>query len=40
LWCALKGSGITSDEKSDATKIEGKIDSMVKKSIEKYPPKK
>ena len=32
--------GIASEEKSDGTKIEGKLDDMVKKSIEKYPPKK
>ena len=25
--------------KSDATKIEGKLDDMVKKSLDKYPPK-
>jgi hypothetical protein len=31
---------IASEEKSDATKIEGKLDDMVKKSMEKYPPKK
>jgi hypothetical protein len=31
---------IASEEKSDPTKIEGKLDDMVKKSIEKYPPKK
>jgi hypothetical protein len=40
LQGALKGRGIASEEKSDAAKIEGKIDSMVKKSIEKYPQKK
>jgi len=32
--------GISSEEKSDAAKISGKLDDMVKKSIEKYPPKK
>ena len=32
--------GIASEEKSDATKIEGKLDNMVKKALEKYPPKK
>ena len=37
---SLVWRGIASEEKSDAAKIEGKIDSMVKKSIEKYPPKK
>jgi len=31
---------IAAEEKSDATKIQGKLDDMVKKSIEKYPPKK
>ena len=31
---------IASEEKSDPTKIEGKLDDMVKKSVEKYPPKK
>lgn len=31
---------IAAEEKSDATKIQGKLDSMVKKSIDKYPPKK
>jgi len=30
---------ITSQEKSDASKIEGKLDDMVKKACEKYPPK-
>jgi hypothetical protein len=30
---------LASEEKSDATKIEGKLDDMVKKSLEKYPPK-
>jgi len=34
-WC-----GIAGEKKSDAAKIEGKIDDTVKKSIEKYPPKK
>lgn len=31
--------GIASEEKSDGTKIEGKLDDMVRKAIEKYPPK-
>ena len=31
---------IASEEKSDATKIAGKLDDMVKKSCDKYPPKK
>jgi hypothetical protein len=30
---------IASVEKGDATKIEPKLDDMVKKSFEKYPPK-
>ena len=30
---------IASVEKKDANKIEGKLDDMVKKSLEKYPPK-
>ena len=37
---SLVWRGIASEEKNDATKIEGKLDDMVKKSIEKYPPKK
>jgi len=36
---SLVWRGIASVEKSDATKIEGKLDDMVKKTIEKYPPK-
>ena len=31
--------GIASEDKSDPTKIEGKLDDMVKKPLEKYPPK-
>jgi hypothetical protein len=31
---------VANEEKSDPNKIEGKLDDMVKKSIEKYPPKK
>lgn len=31
--------GIASEEKSDAAKIQGKLDNMVKKALEKYPPK-
>ena len=31
--------GIASEEKSDAAKIQGRLDNMVKKSLEKYPPK-
>ena len=30
---------IASEEKSDATKIAGKLDDMVRKALEKYPPK-
>lgn len=36
---SLVWRAIASVEKSDANKIEGKLDDMVKKSIEKYPPK-
>src|SRR5712692_208487 len=36
---SLVWRAIASEEKSDATKIEGKLDDMVKKSIDKYPPK-
>jgi hypothetical protein len=31
--------GMASEEKSDAAKIQGKLDGMVKKALEKYPPK-
>jgi hypothetical protein len=31
---------IAREDKGDASKIEGKLDDMVKKSLEKYPPKK
>lgn len=37
---SLVWRAIASEEKSDAAKIEGKLDDMVKKSFEKYPPKK
>jgi hypothetical protein len=37
---SLVWRAIASEDKSDATKIEGKLDDMVKKSVEKYPPKK
>jgi Domain of unknown function (DUF4136) len=37
---SLVWRGIASQEKSDPAKIAGKIDDMVKKSIDKYPPKK
>jgi len=36
---ALVWRGIASEDKSDASKIEGKLDDMVRKSLEKYPPK-
>ena len=37
---ALVWRAIASVEKSDASKIQGKLNDMVKKSFEKYPPKK
>jgi hypothetical protein len=37
---SLVWRAIASEEKNDATKIQGKLDDMVKKSIEKYPPMK
>jgi hypothetical protein len=37
---SLVWRAIAAEEKSDATKIEGKINDMVKKSIDKYPPKR
>ena len=37
---SLVWRSIAAEEKSDATKIQGKLDDMVKKSMEKYPPKK
>ena len=37
---ALVWRAIASEEKSDASKIEGKLDDMVKKAVDKYPPKK
>jgi hypothetical protein len=37
---SLVWRAIAAEEKSDATKIQGKLDAMVKKSIDKYPPKK
>jgi hypothetical protein len=36
---SLVWRAIASEEKRDAAKIEGKLDDMVRKSIEKYPPK-
>jgi Domain of unknown function (DUF4136) len=35
---SLVWRGIASEEKSDAAKIEGKLNDMVRKAIEKYPP--
>lgn len=37
---ALVWRAIAAEDKSDATKIQGKLNDMVKKSIDKYPPKK
>ena len=37
---SLVWRAIASEEKSDATQIEGKLDDMVRKSIARYPPKK
>jgi hypothetical protein len=36
---SLVWRAIAREDKSDASKIEGKLDDMVKKSLEKYPPK-
>jgi hypothetical protein len=36
---SLVWRGIASEEKNDPAKIEGKLDDMVRKAIEKYPPK-
>jgi hypothetical protein len=36
---ALVWRGIASEDKSEATKLQGKLDDMVKKPLEKYPPK-
>jgi hypothetical protein len=36
---SLVWRGIAIEEKTDATKIESKLDDMVRKSLEKYPPK-
>ena len=36
---SLVWRGIASEEKSEGTKIEGKLDDMVRKAIAKYPPK-
>jgi hypothetical protein len=37
---SLVWRAIATDEKRDATQLEGKLHDMVKKSIEKYPPKR
>jgi hypothetical protein len=37
---SLVWRAIAAEEKSDATKIQGKLNDMVKKSIDKFPPKK
>lgn len=37
---ALVWRAIASEEKSDAAHIEGKLDDMVRKAFDKYPPKK
>jgi hypothetical protein len=37
---SLVWRGIASEEKRDAVKIEGKLDDMVRKALEKYPPKR
>lgn len=37
---AMVWRSIASVEKSDAFKVEGKIDDMVRKSLKKYPPKR
>jgi hypothetical protein len=36
---SLVWRGIASEEKSDPAQIQKKLDGMVKKAIEKYPPK-
>ncbi len=36
---SLVWRGIASEEKSDGSKIEGKLDDMVRKALERYPPK-
>ena len=36
---SLVWRAIAREEKSDAAKVEGKLDDMVKKSFDKYPPK-
>jgi hypothetical protein len=36
---SLVWRAIAREDKSNAAKLEGKLDDMVKKSIDKYPPK-
>jgi hypothetical protein len=36
---SLVWRAIAREDKSDANKLEGKLDDMVRKSVEKYPPK-
>lgn len=36
---SLVWRGIASEEKNDASKLQGKLDDMVRKTLEKYPPK-
>lgn len=36
---SLVWRGIASEEKNDPTKLAGKLDDMVKKALQKYPPK-
>ena len=37
---SLVWRAIANEDKSDAVKVEGKLDDMVKKSLDKYPPKR
>jgi Domain of unknown function (DUF4136) len=37
---SLVWRAIASEDKRDAVKLEGKLEDMVKKSLEKYPPKR
>jgi uncharacterized protein DUF4136 len=37
---SLVWRGIASEERSDPSKLEGKLDDMVRKALDKYPPKK
>ena len=40
LTRSLVWRGIASEDKSDPVKLEGKLDDMVGKSLEKYPPRR